>query len=154
MALSAGDPMPPFSLPADGGGTLSSDDFAGKKLVVYFYPKDMTPGCTVEAEDFQGRLADFAAAHVAVIGVSKDSVARHDKFKAKHGLRFHLISDEAGDLCERFGVWVQKKLYGRQYMGIERATFLFDEKGIAREVWRTVKVKGHADAVLTAARSL
>ena len=149
-----GAPAPSFSLPRDGGGTVSLSDFAGRKVVLYFYPKDDTPGCTVEAIDFTRLAADFAAADTVVIGLSKDSVKAHDKFCRKHGLGIILASDEAGDTCERYGVWVEKNMYGRTYMGIERATFLIGRDGRIAAHWPKVKVDGHADEVLAAARGL
>jgi thioredoxin-dependent peroxiredoxin len=154
MSLDVGDKAPDFSLPADGGGTLSLKDLKGKTVVLYFYPKDMTPGCTTEAQDFRDRVKDFEKAGAVIVGASKDSVKRHDKFKAKHELNFALLSDEEGTLCEAYGVWQLKKLYGREYMGIMRATFVIDGKGVVRHVWPKVKVKGHAEAVLDAVRAL
>ncbi|MEP3073926.1 thioredoxin-dependent thiol peroxidase [Maricaulis sp.] len=152
--LKTGDLAPTFKLPADGGNEIDLADLRGKTVVLYFYPKDDTPGCTTEAIDFTRAQADFEAANTVVIGVSKDSVQKHDKFKAKHDLSVALIADEAGEICEAYGVWVLKKLYGREYMGIERATFLIGPDGKIAGVWRKVKVKGHADAVLEAARKL
>ena len=154
MSLQEGDTVPEFSLPTDGGGTLSRADLKGGKAVIYFYPKDMTSGCTTEAEGFRDAIADFQAAGTRVVGVSKDSVKRHDNFKAKHDLPFTLISDADGTLCEAFGVWVEKSMYGRKYMGIERATFLVDGDGVIRQAWRKVKVTGHVAAVLKAAKSV
>jgi len=153
MTVNPDDKAPGFDLPTDGEGTLKLSDLKGRKVVLYFYPKDSTPGCTVEAKDFRDRIEDFAKAGAAIGGASKDSIKRHDNFKAKNALPFTLISDTDGALCEAYGVWVQKKLYGRSYTGIERATFLIDEKGIIREVWRQVKVKGHADEVLAAVKA-
>jgi peroxiredoxin Q/BCP len=152
--LKAGDAAPDFDLPADGGARVRLADFKGKPLVVYFYPKDDTPGCTNEAKDFAEAMADFAKAGVAVLGVSKDSVARHDKFKAKYGLNFPLGADVDGVMVEAWGVWVEKTLYGRQYMGVDRATFLIDATGTIARVWRKVKVAGHVAEVLAAARAL
>ena len=126
----------------------------GKKIILYFYPKDDTPGCTTEACAFRDALPDFSKVGAAVIGVSKDSVARHDKFKAKYELPFTLVSDEDGTLCEAYGVWQEKKNYGRSYMGIVRSTFLIDETGKVAGVWRNVRVKGHAEDVLKEARKL
>ena len=154
MALDPGDPMPDFTLPTDGGGTLSRAALAGRRIVVYFYPKDSTPGCTKEAEAFRDAAAELAAAGVTVIGVSPDSVASHDKFKAKHALEFTLVADRDTTLARAFGVWVEKSMYGKKYMGVERSTFLIDEGGTIRRVWRKVKVEGHAIEVLTAARQL
>jgi peroxiredoxin Q/BCP len=154
MSLNPGDPIPEFTLPTDGGGTLSLADIKGEKSILYFYPKDNTTGCTKEAQTFRDSLGDFAAAGARIVGISKDSVASHDKFKDKQNLNFTLISDVEGTLCEAFGVWVEKSMYGRKYMGIERATFLADADGVVRRVWRKVKVPGHAAEVLEAAKNL
>lgn len=154
MALAVGDPVPEFSLPTDGGGTFTTGDLRGTRTVLYFYPKDDTPGCTKEAQAFRDMIDTFEAAGVNVVGVSADPVASHDKFKARHALNFPLISDEEKMLAETFGVWVEKNMYGKKYMGMERASFLIDEAGVVREVWRKVKVPGHAAAVLAAAKSL
>lgn len=154
MTLDVGDKAPDFSLPGDGGTTISLADYRGKNLVVYFYPKDSTPGCTTEAKDFSSLIEDFHAANTAIVGMSKDSVRRHDNFVAKQELKVRLASDEEGTTVEAFGVWVLKKLYGREYMGIERATFLIDGDGIIRQIWRKVKVKGHAEDVLQAAKDI
>ena len=151
--LAIGDPAPAIDLPRDGGGQVSLSDFAGKQVVLYFYPKDDTPGCTKEAIGFTEMDAEFAEAGAVVLGVSKDSVAKHDKFIKKHDLGVILLSDEDGDVCERYGVWVEKNMYGKQYMGIERATFLIGADGAIKQVWRKVKVPGHVDAVLDAARA-
>ena len=149
-----GDTAPAFSLPRDGGGTVSLSDFAGAPVVLYFYPKDDTPGCTTEALDFTRLSGDFAAAGATVIGLSKDSVAAHDKFCRKHGLGIILASDEDGDTCERYGVWQEKNMYGRRFMGIERATFLVGADGRIARAWPKVKVAGHAEEVLAAVRAL
>lgn len=154
MAATEGQSAPALDLPADNGGQVSLAALKGKPAVVYFYPKDDTTGCTREALDFTALAADFAALGVPVIGVSKDTVKKHDRFKAKHDLNLILASDEDGAACEAWGVWVQKKLYGREYMGIERASFLIDAEGKVARVWRNVKVAGHAQAVLDAARTL
>lgn len=154
MGLSIGDKAPDFKLPADSGETLSLSDFKGKNVVLYFYPKDMTPGCTIEANDFSRLHGDFEKTGTVVIGVSKDSPERHDKFCEKHGLKIRLVSDQDGTLCDAYGVWKQKSLYGRTFMGIVRSTFLIDAKGVIQAVWPKVKVKGHAEDVLEAARSL
>jgi peroxiredoxin Q/BCP len=143
-----GDPAPPFELPTAGGGSVSLASLKGKRVVVYFYPKDDTPGCTQEALSFTENAKAFARANTVVIGVSRDSVAKHDKFTAKHGLTVLLASDEDGLVCEAYGVWVEKSLYGRKFMGIERATFLIDEKGRIHHVWRKVRVPGHVEDVL------
>jgi peroxiredoxin Q/BCP len=152
--VKAGDAAPTFDLPADGGGRVKLADFAGKPLVLYFYPKDDTTGCTAEAKAFTEGAEDFAAAGVSVVGVSKDSVASHDKFKAKYGLSFRLGADVDGAVVEAYGVWVEKSMYGRKYMGIERATFLIDGAGRVARVWRKVKVPGHAVEVLAAAKAV
>ena len=152
--LEAGDKAPAFTGNTDGGGKLALKDLKGSKVVLYFYPKDMTPGCTTEAQDFRDAMADFTALGAVVVGVSKDSVKRHDNFKAKHDLPFTLISDEDGKICEAYGVWQMKKNYGREYMGIVRSTFLIDEKGKIAEVWSNLRVKGHVDKVLDAAKAL
>ena len=154
MSLDVGDKAPDFKLPTDGGGEISLKQLKGNPVVVYFYPKDDTPGCTMEAKDFAASHKKFAKAGAAVVGISKDSVKRHDNFKKKYGLPFVLASDEDGAACEAFGVWVEKSLYGRKYMGIERATFLIDAKGKIARVWHKVKVKGHADEVLEAVGEL
>jgi peroxiredoxin Q/BCP len=148
--LKPGDRAPAFDLPADGGGRIKLSDYTGVHLALYFYPKDDTPGCTNEAKDFQAALPAFEAAGARVLGVSKDSVKRHDKFKAKYGLTFPLASDEDGAMIERYGAWVEKSLYGRQYMGIDRSTFLIDPLGTIRAVWRKVRVPGHVAQVLAA----
>ncbi|MBO6798262.1 thioredoxin-dependent thiol peroxidase [Maricaulis sp.] len=152
--LKTGDLAPNFNMPTDGGASVELSTLKGKNVVLYFYPKDDTPGCTTEAIDFSTLIADFDAANTVIIGVSKDTVAKHDKFKAKHELKVTLGSDEDGEVLEAYGVWVLKKLYGREYMGIERATFLIDANGKVAQIWRKVKVKGHAEAVLDAVRAL
>lgn len=148
-ALKPGDPAPPFDLPTAGGGRVKLTGLKGKRVVLYFYPKDDTPGCTAEALNFTEKAAKFASANTVIVGVSRDSVAKHDKFAAKHGLKVQLASDEDGEVCNLYGVWGKKVLYGREYMGVERATFLIDEKGKIQRVWRKVKVPGHVDEVLT-----
>ena len=150
----AGKKAPAFNGVTDGGGKIALKDLKGKKVVLYFYPKDMTPGCTTEAEGFRDAIKDFEKANAVVIGVSKASGKRHENFKAKHDLPFSLISDEDGKICEAYGVWQKKKNYGREYMGIVRSTFLIDEKGKITEMWENVRVKGHVDKVLAAAQSL
>ena len=149
-----GDTAPDFTLPRDGGGEVSLSDFAGKPVVLYFYPRDDTPGCTTEGKDFTASGEAFAEAGATVLGVSKDSVASHDKFRDKHGLSVILLSDENGDTCERYGVWGEKKMYGKTFMGIERATFLIGPDGQIARAWRKVKVPGHVDEVLDAVKAL
>jgi peroxiredoxin Q/BCP len=149
-----GDKAPDFTAPTDGGGKVSLRDFAGQNVVLYFYPKDDTPGCTKEACGFRDSLPDFTGVNAAILGVSKDKPEKHDKFKAKYDLPFTLVSDEDGKICETYGTWIEKSMYGRKYMGIDRATFLIDGKGRIREIWRKVKVKGHVEAVLKAASAL
>lgn len=148
-----GDKAPAFSLPGDGGEKISLGALKGKQVVLYFYPKDDTSGCTKEAIDFSAAKPQFDKLGAVVIGCSRDSAASHDKFKAKHKLRVALAADEEGAICAAYGVWVEKSLYGRKYMGIERTTFLIDAKGVIKQVWRKVKVPGHAEAVLAAIRS-
>lgn len=152
--ISAGQTAPDFTLPRDGGTMLTLSALRPGKVVLYFYPKDDTPGCTLEGQDFSARLADFTAAGTTVIGVSKDSVKSHDKFCKKHGLSIILVSDEGGTTCEDFGVWLEKSMYGKTYMGVERTTFLIDGTGTVARVWNKVGVKGHADEVLAAAQAL
>jgi len=154
MALDVGQPAPDFTLPADGGGTVSLSAFAGKNVVLYFYPKDDTPGCTREACAFRDLLPDFSGVNAVVIGVSKDSPASHDKFKAKYQLPFILAADSETTLAQAYGVWIEKKNYGKTYMGMDRATFLIDGSGVVRAVWRKVKVDGHAEKVLAAVKGL
>ncbi len=149
-----GDPAPAISLPRDGGEIVTLSDFSGKKVVLYFYPKDDTPGCTKEAIGFTESIKAFADLDTIILGVSKDSIKKHDKFVAKHDLKIALLSDEDGDVCERYGTWVEKNMYGKKYMGIERATFLIGTDGKIAQVWRKVKVPGHVDAVLDAVRAL
>lgn len=152
--IEEGVKAPAFTLPRDGGGKTALKDFKGQKLVLYFYPKDDTSGCTKQAIGFSEALDAFEAAGAAIVGVSKDTVAKHDKFKDKHDLTIALGSDEDGTVLEKYGVWVEKKMYGKTYMGIERSTFLIDEKGVVRKVWRKVRVPGHVDAVLEAVQEL
>jgi len=152
--LGIGDAAPDFDLPADGGGRIALAKLKGKKVVLYFYPKDDTSGCTAEAIAFNGLKPQFEAAGAVVVGVSPDSVKSHDKFKAKHELAFPLASDESKAMLEAYGVWTEKSMYGRKYMGVERSTFLVDGKGKIAQAWRKVKVPGHADAVLAAVKAL
>jgi peroxiredoxin Q/BCP len=152
--LKAGDLAPAFKLPGAGGETLSLAGFRGKKLVLYFYPKDDTSGCTKEAIEFNALKNDFAKSDTVVVGLSPDSVKSHDKFREKYGLAFPLAADEAKSTLEAYGVWIEKSMYGRKYMGVDRSTFLIDPKGRIAAVWRKVKVPGHAKDVLAAARAL
>ena len=154
MSLEVGDKAPNFNLPTDGGGNISLKDLKGETVILYFYPKDDTPGCTKEACGFRDALPHFSKAKAKVIGVSKDPVKKHDKFKDKYDLTFPLASDEDGAICEAYGAWVEKSMYGRKYMGIDRSTFLIDGKGVIRGIWRKVKVPGHVDEVLKAAQDL
>ncbi len=148
MSLNIGDKVPNFSLATDGGGKVTLSDLQGQKVVVYFYPKDSTPGCTREACSFRDYKKNFDKMNTFIIGVSKDSPQSHDKFKKKEGLNFVLASDETGEVCESFGVWVEKSMYGRKYFGIERSTFLINEEGKIEKIWRKVKVPGHIEEVL------
>ncbi|MDT0682897.1 thioredoxin-dependent thiol peroxidase [Roseicyclus sp. F158] len=152
--IETGRPAPDFTLPRDGGGEITLSDLRGGKVVLYFYPKDDTPGCTKEAIAFTEDADAFAEAGTTVLGISRDSVAKHDKFKAKHELGVTLLADEDGTVCEEYGTWVEKSMYGKTYMGVDRATFLIDADGAIAEVWRKVKVPGHVEAVLKAARDL
>lgn len=152
--LAVGDKAPAFSMPTNKGAEASLKACAGKNVVLYFYPKDDTPGCTQEAKDFRDHIKEFEKAGAVVIGVSKDPLASHDKFSEKFCLPFPLASDETGETCEAYGVWVEKSMYGKKYMGIERATFLIDGKGIIRQLWRKVKVDGHVQNVLEAVKAL
>ena len=154
ITLAEGDKAPSFSLECDGGKKVSLKDFSGKPTVLYFYPKDDTPGCTKEAIDFTASAPALKKLGATVIGVSKDSVASHDKFKKKHKLAVILASDPEGKVLESYGTWVEKSMYGRTYMGIERSTFLIDGKGRLAKIWRKVKVPGHVEAVLAAAKEL
>ncbi|MEN3930963.1 thioredoxin-dependent thiol peroxidase [Microvirga sp. W0021] len=154
MSLSVGSPAPDFDLPASTGKSLSLKDFHGKKLVIYFYPKDDTSGCTLEAQDFQKLLNDFHSAGITVIGVSPDSMKKHDKFCDKNNLTFPLLSDEEKVMLNAYGVWVEKSMYGRKYMGVERTTVLIDPNGKIAQIWPKVKVTGHAEEVLAAAKAL
>jgi peroxiredoxin Q/BCP len=154
MSIELDDKAPDFTLPTDGAGNVTLSKLSGKKVVLYFYPKDDTTGCTAEACGFRDSFPDYGGTGAVVIGISKDSVASHDKFKKKHGLPFILASDTGGDVCEKYGVWVEKSMYGRKYMGIERATFLIDGKGVVRGVWHKVRVPGHVAEVLKAAQAL
>ena len=152
--IAEGEKAPAFDLPSDGDGTVDLASLKGKTVVLYFYPKDDTSGCTREAIDFSGLKPDFDAAGAVVLGVSPDPIKKHDKFKAKHDLSVTLLSDESTDMLQQWGVWKEKSMYGRKYMGVERSTFLIDGEGTVRQIWRKVKVPGHAEAVLEAVRGL
>ena len=152
--LAPGDKAPAFRLPTDGDGEISSAALKGKPYVLYFYPKDDTSGCTKEAVNFSEAKRKFAAAGVEIVGISKDSVESHAKFRKKYTLKITLGSDSELKVANAYGVWVEKSLYGRRYMGMERATFLVDAKGVIRHIWRKVKVPGHVEAVLSAAKAL
>jgi peroxiredoxin Q/BCP len=148
--VAVGDKAPDFTLPADDGRKVSLKDFRGKKVVLYFYPKDDTPGCTAEACSFRDNLARVTTRGAVVLGVSRDDTSSHGKFRDKHHLNFPLLSDDAGTVTEAYGVWKKKNLYGRSFMGIERTTFLIDEAGKVARIWPRVKVDGHTDEVLAA----
>ncbi len=152
--ITEGSKAPAVDMATAGGGRVSLDGLKDRTVVLYFYPKADTPGCTTEGQDFSALIADFDKAGATVIGVSRDPVRKLDRFRAKYDLKVILASDEPEDVTEAWGVWVQKKLYGREYMGIERATFLIDGDGVVRRVWRKVSVKGHAAEVLAAAQSI
>ena len=152
--ITEGQAAPAFDLSTDGDSRVTLAGLKGKSVILYFYPKADTPGCTTEGLDFSALADQFAAANAVVIGVSRDAVKKLDRFKAKHDLKVVLGSDEDGAVCEAYGTWIMKKLYGREYMGVERATFLIDSAGVVRRIWRSVKVKGHAEQVLEAAQSL
>ncbi len=154
MAIEIGKSAPDFTLPTDGGGEVNLSALKGKNVIVYFYPKDDTPGCTKEACGFRDAMPDFSGADAEIIGISKDSVAKHDKFKSKYELNFTLASDESGEMIERYDAWVEKSMYGKKYMGIDRSTVLIDKDGVVRAHWKKVKVPGHVDAVLKAVQEL
>tara|TARA_B100000459_G_scaffold139149_1_gene97260 strand:- start:269 stop:736 length:468 start_codon:yes stop_codon:yes gene_type:complete len=154
MSLAIGDKAPDFTIATDGGGTFCLSEMMGNNVIIYFYPKDDTPGCTKEACEFRDSLPDFSKSSSKIIGISKDTVAKHDKFKSKYELPFTLGADLEGAVCEAYGTWVEKSMYGRQYMGIERATFLVDKEGVVQGIWRKVKVKGHVEEVLAAVQNL
>jgi peroxiredoxin Q/BCP len=152
--LETGKKAPAFDLPSDGDGRIKLSGLKGQKVVLYFYPKDDTSGCTQEAIDFNGLRKQFEKANTVILGVSPDSVKSHDKFKTKHELDFDLVSDESKTMLEAYGVWVEKSMYGRKYMGVERTTVLIDEAGKIAQIWNKVKVPGHAKEVLAAAKAL
>ncbi len=149
--LKIGDTAPDFTVPTDGNGEIALSYLKGQKIVLYFYPKDDTPGCTTQSCSFNENLSAFNALNTQIIGISKCSVSKHDKFKAKYNLKFPLASDEHSDVCERYGTWKEKNMYGKKFMGIERSTFLIDEDGEIAQIWRKVKVPGHVEAVRDAA---
>ncbi len=148
-----GSKAPEIDLPTDNGGHFRLSDMKGRKVVVYFYPKDDTSGCTAESCSLSENIKSFEKLGVDIVGISKCSVKKHDKFKAKYDLQFPLVSDENGDVCERYGVWIQKSMYGRKYMGIDRTTFLIGEDGNIEKVWPKVKVPGHTDEILAALKA-
>jgi len=155
MELAIGNNALDFSLPTNSGENLSLSDFSNKKnVVLYFYPKDDTPGCTMEAKDFRDKINDFSSLDTVIIGVSRDSVKCHANFKAKYSLPFYLISDENAEMLEKYGVWIEKSMFGKKYMGIERTTFLIDKKGKIVKIWKNVKVSGHVDEVLEEVRRI
>ena len=154
MTIKMGGAAPDFTLASDGGGTLSLIEMKGKIAVLFFYPKDDTTGCTLEAKDFSDRVPEFAKIGAAVVGISPDSVKSHGRFKAKHGITVTLLSDETKEMLQTYGLWVEKSMYGRKYMGVERTTLLLDASGNVAQVWEKVKVPGHAQEVLEAARRL
>jgi thioredoxin-dependent peroxiredoxin len=154
MPLTLGDRAPDFSLPTNKGETVSLASLEGRKAVLYFYPKDDTSGCTLEAQDFNRLRGEFAAADAEIIGISPDTLKSHEKFCSKHRLDLTLAADEAKEMLQAYGVWAEKSMYGRKYMGVERSTFLIDGGGVLRQEWRKVKVPGHAEEVLEAAKSL
>lgn len=154
MTVSIGKPVPNITLPANDGKTISLSDYKGKNLVLYFYPKDSTPGCTTQGQNFRDAKADFDKANTVILGASRDSVKKHENFIAKQAFNFDLLSDAEEELCKAFDVIKLKKLYGKEYLGIERSTFLIDVEGVLRQEWRGVKVKGHVEDVLAAAQTL
>ncbi|MCS3836526.1 peroxiredoxin Q/BCP [Pseudomonas sp. JAI111] len=154
MAVAIDQPVADFEAPATSGQTISLASLKGKQVVIYFYPKDSTPGCTTQGQGFRDQLEAFKAANTEVFGVSRDSLKSHENFKAKQAFTFELISDKEEALCQLFDVIKLKKLYGKEYMGVDRSTFLIDKNGVLRQEWRGVKVPGHVDAVLAAAQAL
>ncbi|MFL1453542.1 peroxiredoxin [Marinobacter sp. GN3S48] len=153
-AVALNQPVDDFEAPATGNQTIRLSDLKGKNVVIYFYPKDNTPGCTTEGQDFRDRMEAFETLDTVILGVSRDGLKAHENFRAKHEFPFHLISDKDETVCQHFDVIKLKKLYGKEYMGIDRSTFLIDQDGVLRQEWRGVKVKGHADEVLEAVKSL
>ena len=153
-AINTGDTVPDFEIPATGEKTIRLSALKGKNVVIYFYPKDSTPGCTLEGQDFRDNIGEFSTRNTIILGVSRDSIKSHEKFKSKQAFPFDLLSDETEQLCELFDVIKEKNMYGKKVMGIERSTFLIDETGKLRNEWRKVKVKGHVNEVLEAVKSL
>jgi peroxiredoxin Q/BCP len=145
--LSVGDLVPNFTLPSDQGENINISNLIGKKIVIYFYPKDDTPGCTIEAKDFSCALTDFSTLNAIVIGISRDDIKKHEKFKVKYDLKHILLSDLDGKVCEEFNCWVEKSMYGKKYMGVARKTFLIDTKGKINRIWPNVKIPGHVEEV-------
>lgn len=154
MTVSIGKAIPDITLSANDGKTISLSDYKGKNLVLYFYPKDSTPGCTTQGQNFRDAKADFDKANTVILGASRDSVKKHENFIAKQAFNFDLLSDAEEELCKAFDVIKLKKLYGKEYLGIDRSTFLIDAEGVLRQEWRGVKVKGHVEEVLAAAQAL
>ena len=154
MTATIGKPAPSFDLPATGEQQISLVSLKGQKVVLYFYPRDATPGCTTESQNFRDASKAFTQENTIILGVSQDSIKSHEKFKAKESMPFDLLSDEAGELCKQYDVIKLKKMYGKEFEGIERSTFLIDEKGVLRQEWRKVKVPGHVDEVLAAVKAL
>ena len=154
MAVAIDSPVSDFEAPATSGKTVKLSDLKGQQVVIYFYPKDSTPGCTTEGQGFRDQYAEFQAANTQVFGISRDGIKSHENFKAKQSFPFELISDKDEAVCQLFDVIKLKKLYGKEYMGVDRSTFLIDKDGVLRQEWRGVKVPGHVDAVLAAAQAL
>lgn len=147
MTLEIGQAVPDFTLPTDHNGSFTLSEHQGKKVILYFYPKDNTPGCTTESCDFRDEMPAFTELGITVVGISKCSIKKHDNFKTKHGLNFPLLSDENDSVCESYGTWAEKSMYGKKFMGINRTTFLIDENGVIQNIWHKVKVKGHVQAI-------
>lgn len=152
--LKIGDKVPSFSLPSNLGKDINIEDLKGKNIVIYFYPKDDTPGCTIEAKDFSCAIGQFTELDTVILGISRDSLSKHDKFIQKHDLKHILLSDESGEVCQKFSCWVEKSMYGKKYMGIARSTFLVNTLGIIVQIWPNVKIPNHVDEVLKAVKDL
>lgn len=152
--LEVGDIVPEFNLPSDMGEDFLINEFKGKNIVIYFYPKDDTPGCTIEAKDFTCKIDEFEKANTIIVGISKDSINKHEKFRSKYELKHQLLSDLDGKICEMFNCWVEKSMYGKKYMGIARKTFLIDASGVIVKIWPNVKIPGHVDDVLSSIKGL